>query len=53
MPKYGIMITGLNPLFYLFTPLGIAEAHFLWKSDSFEVSASYGCFQCETKENWW
>lgn len=47
------MITRLIPLIYLLTPLGKAEAHFLWNSDSFEVSASYGCFMDETKENWW
>src|ERR1700722_18008850 len=47
------MMIRLTPHFYLFTPLGVAEAHFVWSSETFEVAVSYGCFQCETKENWW
>lgn len=43
----------LVPHMYLFTPLGVAEAHFLWMPDGYENSISYGCFICETKENWW
>jgi hypothetical protein len=45
-------ITRIVPHMYLFTPLGPAEAHFIWGSDTFEVSVTYCCFQCETKENW-
>lgn len=46
-------MTRIIPHMYLFTPLGPAEAHFLWSSDTFEVPISYGCFISETKENWW
>lgn len=42
----------LEPFIYLQTPLGVAEAHFLW-CESFEVPFRWGCFQVETKENWW
>lgn len=37
----------------LFTPLGVAEAHFIWGADTFENYVTYGCFMLETKENWW
>lgn len=43
----------LKPHLYLVTPLGEAEAHFLWLSETFEAPYVWGCFQCETKENWW
>lgn len=43
----------IAPHFYLFTPLGPAEAHFVWGSATYEVPVSWGCFMCETKENWW
>lgn len=43
----------LKPHMYLATPLGDAEAHFLWIPDTFENPYLYGCFQRETKENWW
>lgn len=46
-------ITPLTPFMVLITPLGIAEAHFLWVRPSFEVPVNFGCFQRETKENWW
>lgn len=46
-------LTRLTPHMYLFTPLGPAEAHFVWGSETFEVPVTYGCFICETKENWW
>ncbi len=42
----------LDPFIYLYTPLGLAEAHFLAR-ETFEVPYSWGCFQAETKENWW
>jgi hypothetical protein len=37
---------------YLFTPLGVAEAHFYEAPESFETNAVWTCFQVETKENW-
>lgn len=43
----------LDPFIFLDTPLGVAEAHFLRTDDGFEVPYLFGCFQCETKENWW
>lgn len=43
----------LDPPIYLLTPLGDAEAHFLQVPEGFETSSVWGCFQCETKENWW
>ena|ERR1700733_9370559 len=46
-------ITRLEPFLYLLTPLGEAEAHFIRDLGSFETPITYGCFQCETKENWW
>lgn len=46
-------ITRIVPHMYLFTPLGPAEAHFILEPDTFEDPAVYGCFQSETKENWW
>lgn len=46
-------ITAISPLMVLLTPLGIAEAHFIWVRPSFEVPVNFGCFQRETKENWW
>ena len=37
---------------YLFTPLGVAEAHFLETPDDAETNAVWLCFQVETKEPW-
>lgn len=41
----------LTPIIYLYTPLGVAEAHFL-ESSGPDVPLSWVTFQCETKENW-
>lgn len=46
-------LTRIVPHFYLLTPLGASEAHFLWGSDTFEAPVTWCCFQSETKENWW
>lgn len=46
------MLIRLDPFMYLLTPLGVAEAHFL-RVETSEVPYQWGCFQCETKENWW
>ena len=43
----------IQPHMYLATPLGYAEAHFLWAADNNEQNVQWGCFQTETKENWW
>lgn len=43
----------LDPIIYLFTPLGDAEAHFVQIQEGWEVPAVYGCFQLDTLENWW
>jgi hypothetical protein len=40
------------PHMYLFTPLGVAEAHFLESFENFEVDSVWTCFQTETKEAW-
>lgn len=45
-------LTRLIPHMYLFTPFGVAEAHFYESPESFEVNAVWSCFQVETKENW-
>lgn len=37
---------------YVFTPLGVAEAHFYEAPEGFETNAIWTCFQVETKENW-
>ena len=42
----------LDPILYLYTPLGEAEAHFLAYHGA-EVPAQWGCIQRETKEIWW
>lgn len=42
----------LVPHLYLFTPLGVAEAHFYESPETFETNAVWCCFQVETKENW-
>lgn len=41
----------LDPHIYLFTPLGVAEAH-LFSMESNDTNALWVCFQQETKENW-
>lgn len=46
-------IIRLETPIHLFTPLGYAEAHFLWVPENFEVNCNWGCFQQDTKENWW
>jgi len=40
------------PHMYLFTPLGIAEAHFFESFENFEVDSVWTCFQTESKEAW-
>lgn len=42
----------LEPCIYLFTPLGVAEAHFLESPEGSETNAMWTCFQVETKECW-
>lgn len=42
----------LVPHMYLFTPLGVAEAHFFESPDTSETNATWTCFQVETKEQW-
>ena len=39
--------------FYVETPLGVAEVKWLRTTDVVEITAQFGVFQCETKENWW
>ena len=41
----------LSPPLFFYTPLGEAEAHFLFYQGT-EVPAQWGCIQRETKE-WW
>jgi hypothetical protein len=43
----------LSPILYVVTPLGDAEAYFLQIPIDTDQYAYYGCFQIETKENWW
>lgn len=45
-------ILRLVPHMYLFTPLGVAEAHVLETPESFETNAVWTCFQIESKECW-
>lgn len=42
----------LTPQIYLFTPLGVAEAHFFESPEDYETNATWTCFQVETKEQW-
>ena len=42
----------LDPILYLHTPLGVAEAHFVHYAGG-DVHKVWGTFQVETKENWW
>jgi|ERR1700722_2778774 len=44
--------TRLVPHFYVFTPFGVAEVHFLETPDGFETNSVWTCFQVETKECW-
>lgn len=41
----------LDPPIPLVTPLGSAQAHFIWVD--IEQDILYGVFQDETGENWW
>jgi hypothetical protein len=43
----------LVPAMYVLTPLGEAEAHFLQVPHDNDRYCQWGCFQLETKENWW
>lgn len=43
----------LEPIMYVMTPLGPAEAHFLQVPVVADNYCQWGCFQAETKENWW
>ena len=43
----------LTPVMYVLTPLGEAEAHFLQVPIGNDSYVQWGCFQSETKENWW
>lgn len=43
-------ITQLNPPIRVLTPLGSADAYFLWADDR---SAYFGVFQDQTGEQWW
>ena len=43
----------LIPVIYVLTPLGEAEAFFLQVPETDDNYAQWGCFQTETKENWW
>jgi hypothetical protein len=43
----------LDPILYVKTPLGDAEAHFLQVPSGNEGYTQWGCFQTETKEQWW
>lgn len=38
---------------YLHTPLGEAEADFMWVSDSADLATEYQCWLFETNEVWW
>jgi hypothetical protein len=40
------------PHMYVFTPFGVAEAHFLEVPKGFETNSVWTCFQVETKECW-
>ena len=42
----------LKPPIFLFTPLGVAEAHFYESADTDDVNSVWTCFQVETKEGW-
>jgi hypothetical protein len=42
----------VDPLIFLHTPLGMAEAHFVC-FEGVEVPKLWCTFQVETKENWW
>ncbi len=42
----------LTPHMYLFTPLGVAEAHFFESPEDYETNAAWTCFQVESKECW-
>jgi hypothetical protein len=37
----------------LMTPLGEAEADFMWVSDSADIASEYQCWIFETNEVWW
>ena len=43
----------LIPIIYVVTPLGSAEAHFIQVPIGDDGYANWGCFQSETKEQWW
>ncbi len=43
----------LDPIIYVMNPLGEAEAHFLQVPIGPDNYAQWGCFQLETKEQWW
>lgn len=45
-------ILRLVPHIYLFTPLGVAEAHFLETPETYDLNSQWTCFQVETKECW-
>jgi hypothetical protein len=38
---------------YLLTPMGEAEADFMWVSDSADMASEYHCWIFETNEVWW
>src|ERR1700748_2008692 len=42
----------LEPVIFLQTPLGLAEAHFKQTFESHETHSVWHTFQCETKEPW-
>lgn len=43
----------LTPIIYVMNPLGSAEAHFLQVPIGDDGYTQWGCFQAETKEQWW
>lgn len=45
-------ITRIDPPMQMETPLGQAWAHFIWDGGPTGFLL-FGCFQCETGENWW
>ena|ERR1700677_4908773 len=45
-------IMRIVPHLYVFTPYGVAEAHFIETPEGFETNAVWTCFQVETKECW-
>ena len=45
-------ILRVEPIIYLFTPLGVAECHFYETPSGFETNPLWHCFQRETKEPW-